>query len=91
MILKISGYICPTKVVQIQKFQKFMRNTSRDIIRYFSTVASDGIFIHNTDTITCWNKYEQPYAWPTDGLFSIFQTQFISELPREVLLQQATF
>ena len=40
MILKISGNICPTMVVQIQNFQKFMRNTSRDIIRYVFTIAS---------------------------------------------------
>ena len=28
-------------IVWIQQFQKFMYNTSRDIIRYFSTVASE--------------------------------------------------
>ena len=28
-------------VVQIQKFQKFISNTSGDVIRYFSAVASE--------------------------------------------------
>ena len=35
MVLKISGNIYPTMVVQIQENQKFMCNTLRDIIRYF--------------------------------------------------------
>ena len=41
MILKISGNICSTMVVQIQTFQKFLCNTSRDILRYFSAIASE--------------------------------------------------
>ena len=40
MIFKISGNMCPA-MVQIQKFRKFMSNTSRDIIRYVFTVASE--------------------------------------------------
>ena len=41
MTLKISGNICSTMIVQIQKIHKFMCNTSRDIIRYFSTAAGE--------------------------------------------------
>ena len=49
--MKISDNICPTMVVEIQKCQKCMRNTSRDIIRYFSPDASEdpvciGVYIH---------------------------------------------
>ena len=40
MILKISSNI-DNIVVEIQKFQIFMCNTSKDIISYFSTVASE--------------------------------------------------
>ena len=39
IILKVSGNICPTMVVYMQKLKKFMCNTSRYIIRYFSTVT----------------------------------------------------
>ena len=38
MILQISGNICPTMVVQTQRFKKCMCNASRYIIRYFSTL-----------------------------------------------------
>ena len=49
MILKISDNICPTMVLLIQKFKKFRRNTSRDTISYFTTVASeDRVFCHTT-------------------------------------------
>ena len=41
MTLIISGNKCPTMVVQIQNFRKFMSHTFRDIVRYFSTVASE--------------------------------------------------
>ena len=41
MILKTSGNIYPTMLVQLRKFHKFMCNTSGDIIRQFSTVASE--------------------------------------------------
>ena len=44
----MSGNICPTMVVKIQKIQKFMCTTSRDIIRYFFAVASeDPVLIFN--------------------------------------------
>ena len=47
MILKISGKICPTMVVLIQQFQKCVCSNSRDIIRYFSVVASeDPVYIY---------------------------------------------
>ena len=40
-ILKISGNIRPTTVVWIQQCQKCMCTTSRDTMRYLSTVASE--------------------------------------------------
>ena len=39
--VEISGNICPTMVVKMQKNKKFMCNTSRVTIRYFSTAASE--------------------------------------------------
>ena len=43
----ISGNTCPTVVVGIRNIQKCMCDTSRDIIRHFSAVASeDPVYIY---------------------------------------------
>ena len=40
---KSNGKICPNMAVWIKNFQKFMCNSSRDIICYFSTVTSEDL------------------------------------------------
>ena len=51
MILKISGNICQTMVVKIQKCQDFMYNTSRDIIFYFSAVSIEDPVLGNSENL----------------------------------------